>query len=281
MDDIELKNIETEVFLDAVKRRFGYDFSGYARASIRRRVDALRLARGCERVAELIPWVLQEEKALDIVLSSLSVPVTEMFRDPEVFAYLRTEVIPKIASQPRIRIWQAGSATGEEAYSLSILMLEAGLHERTQIYATDINDRALARARDAIYPLDRMRLYAENYRRAGGTASFADYYTARYGGGMLRQDVRENVYFSHHNLVSDGSFNEFQLIICRNVLIYLDTTFQDRVLQLIRNSLTEGGFLCLGTKESMRISKHNSAFQAVHLPSRIYQYRPRLAGAVS
>ncbi len=279
MDETEIKNIETDVFLDAVQRRFGYDFSGYARASIRRRVDALRSARGFARVADLIPWVLREEGALEIVLSSLSVPVTEMFRDPEVFAQLREQVIPKLATFPRIRIWQAGSATGEEAYSLSILMIEAGLHERTQIYATDINDRALSRARDAIYPLDRMKLYAENYRRAGGSGSFADYYTARYGGGMLRQDVRENVYFSHHNLVTDGSFNEFHLIVCRNVLIYLDTSFQDRVLQLIRNSLTDGGYLCLGTKESMRITQHCSVFQALHLPSRIYQYRPRIAGA--
>ncbi len=278
MDANELKNIETEVFLNAVRYRFGYDFTGYARASIRRRVESLRVERGVPKIADLIPWVLHGEGALETVLAALSVPVTEMFRDPEAFAVLREKVIPQLAKHQRIRIWQAGSATGEEAYSLSILMIEAGLQDRTQIYATDINDRALATARDAIYPLERMKLYAENYRKSGGTRDFSDYYVARYGGGMLSQQVRENVYFSHHNLVTDGSFNEFQLVVCRNVLIYLDCTFQDRVMQLIRDSMCNGGYLCLGTKETIRATGHNNVFQPLSVPFRVYQFQQDRVG---
>ncbi len=262
-DESTLQNIEIGLFLDALFQRHGYDFRNYAHASLKRRVLAVAAAANCPRVADLIPKVLHDEGFLLTVLTHLSVPVTEMFRDPPVFKALRETVLPLLASYSRLNIWQAGCATGEEVYSLAILLAEEGLLERTQIYATDINDEALHKAEDGIFPTRYLEEYTRNYQNAGGKATFSDYFTA--GNNFLRMQphLRQKIVFAHHNLVSDGVFCEVHLVLCRNVLIYFDNTLQGRVLQLFHQSLARGGFLCLGTRESLQAGAAASQFQAI------------------
>lgn len=270
VDDIEL-----ESFLRALQQRHGYDFSGYAQASLKRRVQALVQAGGYEHLSALTGRLLRDDALVPELVAGLSVPVSEMFRNPSVFAALREEVLPVLASYPRINIWQAGCAHGEEVYSLAILLEEAGLYERTQIYATDMSDAALARAQEGIYPTREARSYSENYLAAGGKRSLADYYHARYERLKLDSALRRNIHFANHNLTADGVFCEAHLILCRNVLIYFSNPLQNRVLGLFRDSLVRGGFLCLGNRESLDFAPAANAFVPVNARARIY----RLSGA--
>ncbi len=261
--DSGVETIEIELFLEALFQRHGYDFRQYAKASMKRRVQALAAALQCKNIAGLIPRILHEESLLDEVLPQLSVPVTEMFRDPQVFKALREQVLPRLATYPRLKIWQAGCASGEEVYSLAILLEEEGLLEHSQIYATDINSVALRKAEDGIFPVSRLDEYERNYASAGGRLRLSDYYVANAGFFRMAERLRKRIVFAHHNLVSDGVFCEVQLVLCRNVLIYFNGQLQSRVLRLFHESLGRHGFLCLGTRESLRAATSSVLFHEV------------------
>ncbi|WP_430391337.1 CheR family methyltransferase [Dyella sp. 20L07] len=271
----ELENIEIELFVQAMKLRHGYDFSQYAPASLKRRILQLVHAQQADTVSALTTRLLHEPDFLQVVLAGLSVPVSEMFRDPDVFRSLKENVLPLLASYPQINIWQAGCAHGQEVYSLAILLEEAGLYDRTQIYATDFNESALHQAQEGIYPAKEAQLWSRNYQAAGGSHTLADYYSARYELLKLDQRLRRNVIFANHNLVTDEVFCEAHLVLCRNVLIYFSDQLQDRTLALFRDSLVRGGFLCLGTRESLDFAPSAIDFTPVDQARRIYRLGPR------
>ncbi|QFY45142.1 protein-glutamate O-methyltransferase CheR [Candidatus Methylospira mobilis] len=271
MEESRIQDIEIHLFLDALFRRYGYDFRHYAKASLKRRVLATLAATPYSTLAELIPRLLRDEDYLAEVIAQLSVPVTEMFRDPHVFKALRENVLPVLKTHPRFNVWQAGCATGEEVYSLAIMLDEEGLLERAQIYATDINEKALHNAEDGIFSMQSLPEYQRNYQHAGGRARFSDYYVANAGFFRIHERLRSRIVFAHHNLVSDGVFCEVQLILCRNVLIYFDNELQKHVLGLFHESLARSGFLCLGTRESLRTVEAQSLFAPVDRVAMIYR----------
>ncbi|MDR3419586.1 MAG: CheR family methyltransferase [Nevskia sp.] len=262
---------EILAFVQALKRLHGYDFSQYAPASFKRRLRALRARCGADSIAGLGRRLEREPAFLRQVLSGLSVPVSEMFRDPWVFQALRRDVLPVLASYPRIHIWQAGCAHGEEVYSLAILLQEEGLYDKSQIFATDFNDVALEEAAEGIYPAASARTYAENYLQAGGRGSLSQYFHARYERIKFEESLKRNITFAGHNLGTDGVFAEVQLILCRNVLIYFNDTLQDRVLRLFRDSLVHKGFLCLGAKETLARTPVERDFECFDAQARIYR----------
>ncbi len=273
MTDIENQKIEIELLLEAIYRKYGYDFRNYAKASIKRRIMHRCSLDGIQSVSELQHRILYDEKFFETVLMDFSINVTEMFRDPSFYQALRESVLPVIRNLPYIKLWHAGCATGEEVYSTAILLKEEGLLEKTQIYATDINENILRKAKEGIYPLEKMKEYTENYQRAGGNHSFAEYYTARYDYAVLNKYLTTPVVFADHNLVTDASFGEMDLIICRNVFIYFDRKLQDVVIGLFRESLPSGGFLCLGSKETVRFSKYSDDFEDLRADEKIYRKR--------
>lgn len=270
MNAAKIEDIEIGLFFEALVQRYGYDFRDYAKASLKRRALALADAQRCS-VSELIPRLLHEEEFLAEVIAQLSIPVSDMFRDPPVFGALRETVLPLLETYPRIKVWQAGCATGEEVYSLAILLDEAGLLQRSQIYATDINDIALHQAEDGIFPVRHLAEYEKNYRAAGGKAALADYFVANDEFFRMHPRLRQKIVFAHHNLVSDGVFCEVQLILCRNVLIYFNDALQKRALELFYKSLVRGGFLCLGTRESLRSIDEQRLFVAHSRECMIFQ----------
>lgn len=268
---MDVEDIEVQLFVRAMQLRHGYDFSEYAPASLKRRVQQLVRTHATGSISELNRRVLHEGDFVGKVIEGLSVPVSEMFRDPHVFRVLREKVLPVLASYPQIDIWQAGCAQGQEVYSLAILLEEAGLYDRSRIYATDFNDAALSVAAEGIYATRDARDWSRNYLDAGGTRSFSDYYAARYDFIKLDKRLRRNVTFFNHNLVTDVVFCEAHLILCRNVLIYFNNALQDRTLGLFRDSLVRGGFLCLGIRENIDFSPAAAAFAEVDGPLRVYQ----------
>jgi chemotaxis protein methyltransferase CheR len=267
-DDLELK-----LLLDAVYQRYHYDFRGYAMASLKRRLSQAKDHFGCRSYSHLQELVLHDETMLTKLLSYLTVQVSELFRDPDYFRAIRQEVVPYLKTYPSLKIWVAGCSSGEELYSLAILLREEGLEERSMLYGTDINREALRQAEVGIYPLDRMPLFTENHRRSGGKSSLSDYYTANYDAAVLDKSLRRKVLFADHSLVTDSVFAEVQLISCRNVLIYFDRDFQDRAICLFKDALTPNGFLGIGSKESLRFSRHSGAFADFVRGARIYQRR--------
>lgn len=271
MDPAKIQDIEIHLFLETLFQRYGYDFRNYSKASLKRRILAVASNARVNTIAELIPRLLHDEDYLLEVLAQLSVPVTEMFRDPFVFRTLREKVLPLLATYPRLNIWQAGCASGEEVYSLAIMLYEAGLLERTHIYATDINDHALQSAEDGIFPTRYLEEYQRNYKAAGGKYNLADYYVANADFFRIHEPLRTRIVFAHHNLVSDGVFCEVQLILCRNVLIYFNDTLQKHVLELFHDSLGRGGFLCLGTRESLRSVETQRLFTPISREAMIFQ----------
>ena len=273
------EEVELELFVRALQLRHGYDFSQYARASLKRRVLNLAVTHQCKTIGELTARVIRDDAFVSQVVSGLSVPVSEMFRNPYVFKTLVQDVFPVLASYPHINIWQAGCARGQEVYSLAILLEEAGLYERTQIYATDFNDAALASAQEGIFPVQEARAYAENYLAAGGAHTLNHYCLAKYEHIKLDESLKRNITFANHNLVADGVFCEAHLILCRNVLIYFTNPLQDHVLGLFRNSLVRGGFLCLGNKEGIDFAPNAREFVALNARARIYRLGPPATGA--
>ncbi|MES1244825.1 MAG: CheR family methyltransferase [Acidobacteriota bacterium] len=267
-DDIELR-----LLLDAIFRKYHYDFRGYSMASIKRRLGQARQRLGCRTFSQLQDRVLHEPAVFPDLLSYLTVQVSELFRDPAYFRALRDFVVPHLRTYPSLKVWVAGCSAGEELYSLAILFREEGLEERTIFYGTDINPDALRRAEAGLYGLDRIPLFTENHRRSGGKSSLSDYYTAAYGAAVLDKTLRKRAVFSDHSLVTDQVFAEVHLVSCRNVLIYFDRDLQDRAVGLFRDSLTRKGFLGLGAKESLRFNRHAEAFTELVRDARIYQKR--------
>lgn len=268
-DDIE--RIELSLFVQALRERYGYDFGDYAPASLARRVRQLVRDHRTDTVSALTGRLLHEPEFLPQVLQGLSVPVSDMFRDPPVFRALRDRVLPVLASYPRINIWQAGCAHGQEVYSLAILLEEAGLYDRCQIYATDFNEQALEHAREGIYPASEAPQWSRNYQAAGGLHSLTDYTSARYQFIKLDDRLRRNVTFAQHNLVADGVFCEAHLVLCRNVLIYFSNALQNRTLRLFRDSLVRDGFLCLGMRENLDFAPVAADFMPVDPALRLYR----------
>lgn len=267
----ELDSIEVELLVQALHRRHGYDFSQYAPASLKRRVRQLAGNLGCKTITALTERVLHEPQLLPNVLEGLTVPASEMFRDPAMFRALREKVFPLLASYPHINIWQAGCAHGQEVYSLAILLEEAGLYDRSQIFATDLSDRALLRASEGIYSAKDAQQWSRNYQAAGGVHSLADYCSVGYKLLKVHQRLRRHVTFAVHNLATDSVFCEAHLILCRNVMIYFSDPLQDRTLALLRDSLVRGGFLCLGLRENLSLAPAAADFAPFDSAMRIYR----------
>lgn len=281
MNKEEIESIEIRLLLEAIYLRFGYDFRDYSEASMRRRLTKAVKDFGCTSFAEMQNRLLHDEQFFEGFLPSLTVTTSEMFRDPAFYKVLRESVFPVLKTYPSIRIWHAGCSTGEEVYSMAIALTEAGLYDRTTIYATDINKVAMKQAKSGVYDASRIKEFTQNYQKAGGGLPFSDYYTAGYGSVKFDSSLGRNLVFAEHNLATDEIFSDFHLIVCRNVLIYFDRPLQNRVLNLFANSLCHRGFLCLGSKESLRfvsagefyddfnekhrIFRRTAAFQAVQL----------------
>lgn len=250
-----------EILLSDVLEVYGYDFTGYSRASLKRRILRLYEMDKFVSFAEYRYKIRTEPGYFKRFLEEITINVTEMFRDPAFYKTLRTEILPRLGTYPFIRIWVAGCSTGEEAYSVAIFLKELNLLHKSLIYATDINSEVLATAGQAMIPLNKIKLYTENYIAAGGSEHFIDYYTANYSLGKLKDELKSKIIFSTHNLVTDNSFNEFQLILCRNVLIYFDRPLQNKVFELFNNSLEKFGYLALGTKETLEFSSVAKNFE--------------------
>lgn len=271
MDKQDIERIEVDLLLDALYQRYGYDFRHYARASIERRIRHFLAKNGSQRISELIPGVLHDEAFAREAVYDFSITVTEMFRDPDVYCTLKTEVLPYLETYPFFKVWVAGCASGEEVYSLAILLSEEGLYERATLFGTDFNDVALEKARQGIFALKDIQQYTANYQKACGTRPFSDYYHAKYESAIMDQTLKANITFANHNLVTDGVFGEMHLVVCRNVLIYFNRELQNRALRLFTDSLVRGGFLCLGTKEDLRFSDVSDAYEVVDQRARIYK----------
>ncbi|SDL45329.1 CheR family methyltransferase [Chryseobacterium taihuense] len=258
-----VKDEEIEYLIKDVYDLYGYDFSEYSRASFKRRVNRICLIDRFTSFAELRYTLINEPEYLKRFIEEITVNVTEMFRDPYFFKALREKILPQLGTYPLIRVWVAGCSTGEEAYSMAILLKEANLYHKCLLYGTDLNPSVLESARAGVFPLQQMKLYSENYMLSGGKRDFSDYYTANYDSVVFDKGLKEKLILSTHNLVSDSSFNSFQLIICRNVLIYFDRGLQERVFRLFDNSLENLGFLALGAKETLRFSKLDKNYQQI------------------
>lgn len=265
------EDIELALLLEAVFRATGHDFRQYTAATIRRRVLHAMHAEGFASMSELQGRVLRDQAAMLRLRETLSINVTEMFRDPSFFRALREQVLPVLRTHPFLRIWHAGCSTGEEVYSLAILLHEAGLLDRARLYATDMHAPALNVARSGIYPLEKLGPYALNYTQSGGQGDFGSYFTTQYGHALVRADLRQNIIWGQHNLATDGSFNEFHLILCRNVLIYFTRHLQEQVKALLWHSLTPFGTLALGRHEGMEFSEHAPRFTTLNLTEKLYR----------
>jgi len=270
-DKADLEGIEVHLLTEGIYQHYGFDFRDYSLPSLRRRLWKRVYAEGLTTISALQDRVLHDSSCMERLLLDLSINTTAMFRDPSFYLSFRQKVVPLLRTYPFVRIWHAGCSTGEEVYSMAILLREEGLYDRTRIYATDINEVVLQRAKAGIFPLERMQEYTDNYIRAGGKKSFSEYYTAKYGGALFDQSLTKNVVFSQHNLVTDHSFSEFNVILCRNVLIYFDKTLQSKVHSLFYDSLATFGVLVLGSKETLRFMAHEDAYQQIAPPEKIFR----------
>lgn len=270
----DLETLEIQMLLEAVFRRYGFDFRSYAYSSIRRRILTAMAEGGFHSIAQMQGRLLHDSKCMERFLLSVTVHVTAMFRDPSFYLQLRRKVIPLLRSHPFVRIWHAGCSTGEEVYSTAILLMEEGLYSKCRIYATDMSEIALAKAKGGIFPMAALSEYSANYLQAGGTRSLSDYYTTRYGHAIFQRSLTQRVVFSQHNLVTDASFNEFHIILCRNVMIYFSKQLSDHVHRLLFDSLAVDGFLGLGNKESIKYTPHGASYDAVDPSEQIFRRRP-------
>lgn len=266
-----IEDIEVDLLVQAIWRRYQYDFRDYSRGSLQRRLERALGHFGCASLSELQHRVLRDPASLNVMLGYLTIQVSDMFRDPDYFRTIREQVIPHLRTWPSIKVWIAGCANGEEFYSLAILFHEEGLAERTLFYCTDINTAALAKAEAGIFEIDRLPGFSRNYREAGGTGSLSDYYTAAFGAARFDPALRKRAVFADHNLASDAVFSEVQLVSSRNVLIYFDRPLQDRALGLFAQSLTPGGFLGLGSKETIHFSRHAELFADFAPSEKVYR----------
>ena len=267
----EPEESEIEDLLEFIKNFYGYDLTGYAKASLLRRVVRFLNNYKLTDVKQLIEELTINTAIFGLFLTELTVNVTEMFRDPTFYKSLRQNVLPKLKTYPHIKVWDAGCSTGEEAYSMAIVLKEESLLHKSRIYATDLNLKVLEIARDGIYPLHYLQEYSKNYQKSGGVTSFSEYYLAKYNNAIIDSKLKENIIFAAHNLVSDSTFNEFNLILCRNVLIYFQKDLQEKVLQLFVNSLCMYGYLALGSKETLALSSVRERFEVVDARDKIFR----------
>ncbi len=274
--DLENEKIEIKLLLQAIFEKYGYDFRNYQKASIKRRIERRLVLSHIDTISEMQHRLLYDEAFFETLLLDFSINVTHMFRDPSFFKALRENVIPLLKKQPHIKIWHAGCATGEEIYSMAILLKEEGIYDKTRIFATDINQKVIQTAKEGIYSIEGLKECTRNYKKAGGIESFADYYTAKFDRVLMDRSLTENITFADHNLATDSSFGEMDLIMCRNVLIYFNKELQDRVFSLFLDSLIDHGFLCLGSKETVRISDCSDAFEDFVTMEKIYRKRPAI-----
>lgn len=268
-----VEQVEMALLLDGVRRVYGMDFTQYAEASLRRRLRLWLASSGYRTFSEAQGVLLRERACLASLVQGITVNVTEMFRDPRFFLALREQVIPYLKTYPFVKIWHAGCATGEEAYSMAILLHEAGMQGRYRLYATDLNEHVLELAREGIYPLKSMQAFTRNYQASGGTGSFADHYTAHYDRALLHAGLRENLVFAHHNLMTDTDIGDMHLVLCRNVMIYFKPELKERCVKLFDNCLHAGGFLCLGVKESLNGRAQADAYERFGGAQGIYRKR--------
>lgn len=268
---VESNRLEIDLLLEGIYRKYGYDFRNYTNAHIKRRLEHRLKMSGCKNYMAILHKLIHDEAFFNEILLDLSINVSEMFRDPDFYKAIRESVIPYLKTYPFLKLWHAGCSAGQEVYSMVILLEEEGLIPKSQIYATDFNELILAKAREGIYPIDMIKKYTQNYQQAGGKYSFGDYYTADYQSALIKQSLKEKVLFTYHNLVTDGVFGEMNIIFCRNVLIYFDQELQNKVLKLFYDSLVPGGYLCLGSKESLKFSDCSHLFEPVILNQRIFK----------
>ena len=269
----DIPELEISLLLEAVYLKYGYDFRQYSKAHIKRRIMNRMVVSGFEDVSQMQSMVLRDATFASHLLQDLSITVTEMFRDPGFYRSLRENIVPILKTYPFIKIWHAGCATGEEAYSMAIVMMEEGLYDRTTIYATDFNQQALNRAKEGIFSNKTMKEYTTNYQLSGGKESFSDYYTSDCNNVIMNQSLKNNIVWAHHNLVTDSIFAEVHLILCRNVLIYFDRSLQNKVQNLFHGSLINGGILCLGSKESLGSTDVFEEYSEVDKKQRIFKKR--------
>lgn len=272
---VEPEEIEIDALLDVVYRCYGFDFRGYSRASIRRRLWHRADAEGVATISSLQDRLVHDRSCMERLLLDLSISVTAMFRDPSFFVAFRRKVVPLLMAYPFVRIWNAGCSTGEETYSLAIILEEEGLGDRVRIYATDINEAVIAKAKGGIFPLDKMKPYTEHYQASGGKRAFSEYYVAGYRGAQFDRHLVRNVVFARHNLVSDASFNDFHFVLCRNVLIYFGEALQERVHRLFYESLVPLGVLALGPKESVALTGNAAGYEILDAQERLFRKVPR------
>jgi chemotaxis protein methyltransferase CheR len=265
--------IEFRLLIEAIYQVYHYDFRGYAAASLKRRLRTALVRFECQTLSQLQDRLINEPGFFGSLLNFLTVPVSEMFRDPGYFRAIREQVVPLLRTYPSIKVWVAGCSTGEEVYSLAILLREEGLLERTLIYATDINPQTLEKAQAGVYDVDRIAAFTDSHQRSGGRSSLSDYYVAAYGRAVFDKSLRRRVVFSDHSLATDSVFAEVQLVSCRNVLIYFNRELQDRALRLFREALCRKGFLGIGSKESIRFSSEAGAFDDFVRDERIFRKR--------
>ena len=271
MNEQEVEDLEVELVIDAIYRCYGHDFRNYSKASLTRRIRTGQIKLGCNTISEMIPRILHDESFFRSLLENLSINVTEMFRDPRSYLALKEKVVPLLRTYPFIKIWCAGCSTGEEVYSLAILLEEEGLYERCTIYATDFNDAVLQKAKEGIYSVENVKEHTANYQKTNPSSSLSQYYHSRYDSIIMDKKLKRNITFANHNLVTDGRFTEVHLILCRNVLIYFNRSLQNRVLELFTDSLVSGGFLCLGSKENLRFTKEFEHYLLVDREAKIYR----------
>lgn len=268
---LELEAVEVKLLTEGIYQHYGFDFRDYSLPSLKRRIWKRVYAEGLSTVSGLQEKVLHDSSSMERLLLDLSINTTAMFRDPSFYLAFRQKVVPVLRTYPFVRIWHAGCSTGEEVYSMAMLLYEEGLYERCRIYATDINEAVLQRAKEGIFPINTMRENTSNYIAAGGTGTFSEYYVAKYDYAIFRPSLRENVVFAQHNLVTDASFNQFNVIFCRNVLIYFNNRLQDRVQQLFLESLEMFGILGLGKKETIRYSAVSDNYEVIDEEERVYR----------
>lgn len=266
-----LEEIELKLLLEGVYQYYGHDFRNYAASSLKRRVYSFMRLEGLDNISALQEQLLHDRTCLERFLLSLTVNVTSMFRDPSFYQAFRNQVVPILRTYPFIRIWHAGCSTGEEVYSMAILLQEENLYHRCRIYATDTNEKVLQNAKSGIFSLKMMQEYTQLYLRAGGKQSFSQYYTAAYDHAIFRASLRDNIIFAQHNLATDSSFNEFNVIFCRNVLIYFNQVLQKRVHTLFYNSLCKFGILGLGRQESIRFTPHEQYYEEIAKGEKLYR----------
>jgi chemotaxis protein methyltransferase CheR len=268
---VEIEDDQVELLLNDILVKYGYDFTSYSTASVKRRINRLYIIDHFQTFADFRKQVLNDENYMRRFVQEITVNVTEMFRDPAFYKLLREQVLPVLATYPFIRIWHAGCSTGEEVYSMAIMLKEAGIMNKSLLYATDINPEVLEQVTRGIYPLRLLKQFSENYILSGGKHDFSSYYTAKYDLAKLDDDLRSKMIVSTHNLVSDRSFNEFQLIICRNVLIYFNKPLQDQVLALFDASLETRGFLALGSKEQIKFASISKNYEQLDPKEKIWR----------